>query len=75
MKYIKENPDKTAKLLTESYDASEEEILKWLKDDSTQYNTNLQGIMELSNFMVEEGFMDKGPKNIKELTFDNVKGN
>lgn len=75
MKYIKENPNKTAKLLTESYDASEEEILKWLKDDSTQYNTNLQGIMELSNFMVEEGFMDKGPKNIKELTFDNVKGN
>ena len=31
--------------------------------------------MELSNFMVEEDFMDKGPKNIKELTFDNVKGN
>ena len=74
MKYIEENPDETAKILTETYDASQDEIASWLKDGAVQYNSTLQGVMNLSDFMVEENFLDKGASSIDELVFDNVKG-
>lgn len=74
MKYIEENPDETAKILTETYDASQDEIATWLKDGAVQYNSTLQGVMNLSDFMVEEKFLDKGASSIDELVFDNVKG-
>ena len=73
-KYIEENPDETAKILTETYDASQDEIASWLKDGAVQYNSTLQGVMNLSDFMVEENFLDKGASSIDELVFDNVKG-
>lgn len=75
MEYIQKNPEETAKILTESYDATQEEIASWLKNEEAQYKTEVQGVMKLSQFMVEEGFLDKGPKDIKEIVFDNVKGN
>jgi hypothetical protein len=31
--------------------------------------------MKLSDFMVEEDFLDKGPESISEIAFDNVEGN
>jgi len=74
MKYIEENPDETAKILTETYDASQDEIASWLKDGAVQYNSTLQGVMNLSDFMVEENFLDKGASSIDQLVFDNVKG-
>ena len=66
--------DETAKILTETYDASQDEIASWLKDGAVQYNSTLQGVMNLSDFMVEENFLDKGASSIDQLVFDNVKG-
>lgn len=75
MTFIKENPEETAQILAKGYDASAEEIATWMSDERSSYTSELQGVMELSNFMVEEGFLEKGPKDIKEIVFDNVKGN
>lgn len=72
--YINNNQEATAKLLAQDYDASEKEILSWMQDDGSNYTTKLQGVMELSNFMVEEGFLENGPKDISEIAFDNVQG-
>ncbi len=76
MTFIKENPEETAKILAVGYpDASEEDILSWMADERSNYTTELQGVMELSNFMVEEGFLEKGPSDISEITYEGVKGN
>lgn len=74
--YIAENPEETAKILAAGYpDATEEEILSWMADERSNYTTKLQGVMELSNFMVEEGFLEKGPSDISEIVYENVEGN
>lgn len=75
MAFIKENPEETAELLAKGYDASAEEILSWMKDERSNYVSELQGVMELANFMVTEGFLEKGPNDLSEIAFDNVKGN
>ena len=72
--YIDNNQEATAKLIAQDYDASEKEILSWMQDEGSNYTTKLQGVMELSNFMVEEGFLENGPKDIREIAFDNVQG-
>lgn len=76
MTYVAENPEETAKILAAGYpDATEEEILSWMADERSNYTTKLQGVMDLSNFMVEEGFLEKGPSDISEIVYDNVEGN
>lgn len=75
MTFIAENPEETAEILAKGYDASAEEILTWMNDSRSKYETKLQGVMELANFMVEEGFLEEGPKDISEIAFDNVEGN
>lgn len=76
MTYIAENPEETAKILTAGYpDATEEEIFSWMADERSNYTTELKGVMKLSDFMVEEGFLEEGPKDISEIVYDNVKGN
>lgn len=76
MTYIEENPEQTAKILAAGYpDATEEEILSWMADERSNYTTKLQGVMDLSNFMVEEGFLEKGPSDVSEIVYDNVEGN
>ena len=46
-----------------------------MNDPASSYTTQLQGIMDLANFMEEAGFLENGPKDISEIAFDNVKGN
>lgn len=73
--FINENPEETAEILKDFYDASQEDIVTWLTDDASVFSSKLQGVMDLSNFMVEEGFLENGPKDISEVAFDNVEGN
>ncbi len=72
--FIKTNPEETAKILSEGYDASAEDILKWMQDERSSYSPELRGVMKMADFMVEEGFLDKGPISISELVYDGVKG-
>ena len=73
-KFIAENPSDTAELLASGYDASAEEIEKWITDPRSSYDSTLHGVMEMANFMVEEGFLEEGPSSINDLIYDGVKG-
>ena len=77
MSFIESNPEETAEILSAGYDASAEEILTWMQDERSSYNSEIKGLMELATFMSEEGFLDKEkmPEDISTLVFDNVKGN
>lgn len=74
MDYIADNPEKTAEMLSGSYDASAEEILTWIQDERSSYDSELYGVMDMADFMVAEGFLDNGPASISDLVYDNVKG-
>jgi len=77
MKFIEENPEETAEIISEGYDASPEEILRWMQDERSSYQTELSGVLELASFMGEEAFLDedKVPASLQDIAFDNVKGN
>lgn len=76
MTFVAENPEETANILSAGYpDATAEDIVSWMADERSNYTTELQGVMELSNFMVEEGFLEKGPSDISEIVYEGVKGN
>lgn len=74
MLYIVENPESTAEILAEGYDASPDEILTWIQDKRSSYHSELHGVMNMADFMVEEGFLENGPSSISELIYENVKG-
>lgn len=74
MAYIKEHPTDAAQIVSKGYDASHEEIYSWMNDSRSVYTMELQGVMDLASFMVEEGFLEKGPASFEELVFENVKG-
>ena len=62
MQYIAEHP---------------EEIQEWMADNRSSYISELKGVLDLAQFMGEEGFLDqdKVPAQLSDIAFDNVKGN
>ncbi len=74
MEFIKAYPEETAEMLSAGYDADASEILEWMTDSRSSYSTEIKGVMNMANFMVEEGFLENGPASISELAFDNVVG-
>lgn len=74
MEYIAEDPENTASILAKGYDASPEEILQWITDERSIYSMELHGVMDMANFMVEEGFLAEGPNSFGDLVYENVKG-
>lgn len=74
MNYIKDNPTSTAEMLAVGYDATPKEIETWITDVRSSYSMELHGVMNMIDFMVEEGFLDKGPETLNDLIFDHVKG-
>lgn len=73
--YLNENKEEAAEMLCEAEDVDAATMLEWLKDPACVYSTELKGVMKMAKFMDEEGFLENdGPKSIKDLAFDNVKG-
>ena len=75
MQFINENPEETAEIVSQYFDASAEEILKWMQDPRYCFDQELHGVMEMADFMIEIGLLDEGPSSIDEIAYDNVKGN
>lgn len=75
MAFIAEHPQETAELLAQGYDASAGEIQTWITDRRSSYDAELHGVMDMIGFMLEEGFLESGPSSIRELVYDNVRGN
>lgn len=78
MTYVKENPEETAELVKEKLelDDSVEEIVTWMTDSKSQYDTELQGVGNFVQFMQDEGFLENEYSgNLSDLIYDGVKGN
>ena len=78
MKYVKDNPEETAKLVKEKLelDDSVEDIVKWMTDSKSQYSTELQGVNNFVKFMQDEGFLENEYSgNLSDFVYDGVKGN
>lgn len=75
MSFINKNPEETAEIVSQYFDASAEEILKWMQDPRYHFDQELHGVMDMADFMVDIGLLDEGPASIEELVYDNVKGN
>lgn len=72
--YIASNTRDAAEILAKGYDAEPDEIVKWMTDKRSVYTSELHGVMRMVEFMVEEGFLEKGPSAITEIAYDTVKG-
>lgn len=74
--YINNNTAEVAKMLCEAEDVDAATMEKWLTDKDCVYSTETKGVMDMANFMAQEGFLEnEGPKDFRDLAFDNVKGN
>ena len=74
--YINNNTAEAAEMLCEAEDVGAATMEKWLTDKDCAYSTETKGVMDMANFMAEEGFLEnEGPKDFSDLAFDNVKGN
>lgn len=74
--YLTENKEEAAELLCENEDVDAATMLEWLEDPACLYSTELKGVMDMANFMSENGFLEvDGAESISDLAFDNVKGN
>ena len=63
-------------MLCEGEEVDAATMEKWLTDEDCVYSTETKGVMDMANFMAEEGFLEnEGPKTFSDLAFDNVKGN
>lgn len=70
MDYINNNKSEVAKFLAPMENVSEEVMLSWLEDKRCVFSTQESGVLEMAQFMERAGFIDKAPKNIKEISFN-----
>ena len=74
--FINEEPKEAAAILAEAEDLRASEYQTWLENEDTVFSTECKGIMEVTKFMDENGFLDyDAPESFRDLAFDNVKGN
>lgn len=72
--FINSNPEETAEMLSSDYDASPEDIVKWLQDPRSNYESSIHGVGRMVDFMASEGFIEAAPESFEDLVYDNVIG-
>lgn len=73
--WINDNKQEAAELLCTDEEVDAETMLSWLNDPACSYSTELKGVMDMAEFMDENGFLEvEGPASISDLAYDNVKG-
>lgn len=74
--FINENPKGAAEILAAAEELRPAEYQTWLENEDTVFSTECKGVMQVTKFMEENGFMDyDAPESFSDLAFDNVKGN
>lgn len=70
--YIADSPEDAAELLSQ-YDGNDPaDELKYLQEGT--YSPATKGVLEMAQFMGENGFIDSVPTSYSELVYSNVKG-
>ena len=72
--YLNENREAAAQMLCGNENVTAEVMLEWLSDPACGYNPELQGVMDMAQFMTDNDFISKGPTDISDIAYDNVKG-
>lgn len=77
--YLNNNTEEAAATLIDKgfvEDVDADTLVGWMNDPACVYSPELKGVMDMANFMAEEGFLEvDGPESIADMAFDNVKGN
>lgn len=73
--WINNNHDEAAELLCDDLGTDKDTVLGWLEEPGCGYSTTLKGVMDMADFMAEEGFLKVDPaSDISDLAFEGVQG-
>lgn len=71
--WIKANPGEAADLMNRLGDKTpREELIKQITDPQVVWTSEPHGLMKFATFMQEAGFIEKAPKDWKEVTWENL---
>lgn len=73
--FMNTNHEEAAAMLSKTEEVEPEVILEWLSDPACGYSADTAGVIDMAQFMYEEGFIDKKAESFEQLAYDNVKGN
>lgn len=71
--FIASNPEEAANLLSKYDGNTPADELVYLQQGT--YNTETKGVLEIAQFMADNGFIKNAPGSYNDLVYDNVKGN
>jgi NitT/TauT family transport system substrate-binding protein len=72
MEFVRNNPQKTASLLSAAYRIPEADLLKYLQAPGTEYRLEIKGIKEFAAFMKRNGYIDKTPSQRLEILWEDA---
>lgn len=68
IEYINNNQAEAAEVLAEKQDVATEDMMEWLQKPGCAFDMKLDGVMNTANFMAENGFIEKAPESLEEIT-------
>ncbi len=72
MDILNNDKDKAAEMLCQKENVTAEKMKEFLSADGAIYDMKPHGTMEIAEFMKRAEFMDKSPKSLKEICFENL---
>nr|MBQ8252891.1 ABC transporter substrate-binding protein [Lachnospiraceae bacterium] len=66
--YMNENPEHAAEIVASKQDYKKEDVLKWITSEGCVYDSHLDGVMRMADFMAQHGFVEKAPDGIEAIT-------
>lgn len=72
IEFIKNNPKKTAKILAEEYNLSEDEVLEYITWEGMKYDSKIKGLYEFVDFMTRNGYISKSFDDINNIMWEDV---
>lgn len=73
MEFVRNNPQKTASLLSAAYRIPEAELLKYLQAPGTEYRPEIKGIKQFAVFMKRNGYIGKIPSQRSDILWEDAK--
>lgn len=73
MDFLNNQQEEAAKILCEKEDVSAETMLSWMQDPACVFDMKLPGVMDMANFMAEEGFIEEAPESFEAITTESAR--
>ena len=71
--FIQNNPKEAAAILSDSYEIPEDQFLKYLTWEGTEYTTEVYGLQKFSEYMKANGNINEIPSPMGEVLWEDVK--